>query len=520
MGSLPPPKRILLLTNSEHGQANVFLATAYALLTADSNIEVHFASFPRIHSSVLATSAHALQAEPSARPIIFRPISGIDMVTAWSRPSLTAERESLAETHSTLHHAVRRMLLLLHVTLPWTGPEFHQITNSITDICNTVQPVLTAVDPVFSPGLTVLRHLGARFVVLSPNTIKDFSMPFQPDGEALWRYPCIGSPHPFPVPVAHIPANILLVVLALVIARFFDFHRREVQEYLAQHGGGAVLTTLNDLSLDSKLGIKFLVANLREIEFPLRVVPEHVVPCGPMLRPTLPLKMVDAELAGWLAKGPTVYINLGTHVFLDEDAAVEMAGALRIMFRAVDGVLWRDGRLRGLRVLWKLSRKGKYEVREKGCRVWETLGREMEDGRVRVVEWIDAEPSAVLESRTIVCAVHHGGANSFLEAVDAGVPQVVLPVWMDTYDFARRAEVLGIGRWGNQREEGVVCRAKELGDVLIDVLVGGRASVYRSRARELGELCRRQGGGRVRAARAILREVESVDYGPGGEHEL
>jgi len=36
---------------------------------------------------------------------------------------------------------------------------------------------------------------------------------------------------------------------------------------------------------------------------------------------------------------------------------------------------------------------------------------------VRVVEWVEAEPSAVLETGAVGCAVHHGGANSFLESV-------------------------------------------------------------------------------------------------------
>jgi hydrogenase maturation factor len=45
------------------------------------------------------------------------------------------------------------------------------------------------------------------------------------------------------------------------------------------------------------------------------------------------------------------------------------------------------------------------------------LGEEVKAGVVRVVDWLEAEPMAVLESGVVVCAVHHGGANSFLEAV-------------------------------------------------------------------------------------------------------
>jgi hypothetical protein len=51
--------------------------------------------------------------------------------------------------------------------------------------------------------------------------------------------------------------------------------------------------------------------------------------------------------------------------------------------------------------------------------------------------------------------------------------------------------------------------ARELGPVLIDVLLGGRSSRYAQKAKELAELCTEFGGGRVRAARYILAEVKN-----------
>lgn len=88
----------------------------------------------------------------------------------------------------------------------------------------------------------------------------------------------------------------------------------------------------------------------------------------------------------------------------------------------------------------------------------------------------------------------------------AGIPQVVLPVWMDTFDFARRAELLGIGRWGNK----VTHKGQwggELGNVLIDVLFGPEAARMKERAQELAKLCHRDGAGRVIAAKMILKEI-------------
>jgi len=688
------PKRILLVTNSEHGQANVFLAVAYALLTLpDQNVEVHFASFPSIQPSVQSTSELAQRHNPRARPIVFHTISGPAMVTAWSRPSLAAERASLASVNTVLLiYAIRRMAYLLKVLLPWTGAEFYEIFTSVISIHDDlVKPSLTAVDPAFSPALTALRHLQAPFLILSPNTIKDFSLPAQPGAEALWKYPCIGSPDPFPVPGLHVPANILLVFVALFCARFFDTHRREIERFFEEHfrpedvglattatasasvhacatpdsdsdsdsdpdpdlanarafiaykgqvgkgqiGNGQVrgvngwrangqrlngqgangqgangqgangqgangqrvnghklngqtlngkpateeqtqtqtppqtptqtattqrghrprktkikVTTLNDLSLNFS-PTKILVANLPQIEFPLAILPENIIPCGPILQAWLPLSETDPSLARWITQAPTVYVNLGTHVVVDEEFAVEMARGLRTMLDAVENILWRDERLRGLQVLWKLNLKGKSnptkpkpereqepgsgrgpesgpgqeqqeeekeeeeeeEEEETKSEVYSILSPELSSSRIKLVPWFAAPPTSILEHPNIILSVHHGGANSFLEAVSFGIPQVVLPVWMDTYDFARRAEILNIGRWGNQLAcaGGLLCTGKELGSALIDVLIGGKSSVYTSRAKELADLCKKSGGGRVIAARRILDEMEAVN---------
>jgi hypothetical protein len=194
---------VLLLTNSEHGQANVFLATSYALLTLeDEDVEVHFASFDPIKSFVSATSDHAHQEKPRARPIVFHTINGVDMVSAWTRPEITAEQEALKNRSMIpLLHVIRQTLVLLKVTLPWTGPEFVQIMHSIASIVQDVEPNIIAVDPCFSPALTVLRHIRAKFIILSPNTIKDFAIPVQPNAEALWKYPrYVPSRHPLPTP--------------------------------------------------------------------------------------------------------------------------------------------------------------------------------------------------------------------------------------------------------------------------------------------------------------------------------
>ncbi|KAM7183006.1 hypothetical protein V8F20_012772 [Naviculisporaceae sp. PSN 640] len=522
MGSLPSPKsrpkRVLFFTNSEHGQANVYLAMSYALLTLpDEDVEVHFASFDPIQKFVTATSQHVqddLQSSTSPkpfRPIVFHKIAGVPMVTAWEQPEVLTEQAALNHLEanqkwwtmrSQVLSIMRRMVLLLRVILPWSGPEFVEIFWSVSDIVHHVQPDIVAVDPAFAPALTALRHIKAKFVVLSPNTIKDFAMPLQPNAEALWKYPVIGKTYAFPVPPHQILNNIFLILLAIIISFFFDDRRKSIQEYVRLHADGAKLTTLNDLSLTPHLiskNLKFLVANTVEMEFPLKVVPKYIIPCGPMIRPAKQVGEVDPALERWLmgkrgqeeAVG-TIYVNLGTHMRFDEASAVELAKGLRILLDQADRLAAQDDSL------------GKREGKEVSKRV---LGKDMDCDRIRIVDWIEAEPTAVLDSGGIVCAVHHGGATSFLETCCAGIPQVVLPVWMDTFDFARRAEILKIGRWGNQDATGWICEGNELGAVFVDVLLGPQSSLYAENAKRIARVCREGGGGRVKAARHILAEI-------------
>ncbi|KAH7630574.1 hypothetical protein B0T09DRAFT_398181 [Sordaria sp. MPI-SDFR-AT-0083] len=564
MGSLSAPKRVLLLTNSEHGQANVFLAAGYALLTLpDEDVEVHFASFTPIQKCVLSTYEHAKRNKPLARSIIFHAIPGIDMVSAWLRPEIAADRVNINNTRIGLVRAIRRMRLLLRVTLPWLGPEFIGIFWAIIEIIINVHPSIVAVDPAFSPALTALRYLNhsnrspnmIKFIILSPNTIKDFAMPFQPDAQALWKYPCIGTAYPFPVPLLYIPWNIYLILFSIIVAVFLDSNRRSIQQHLTLNTDEKTkVTTLNDLSLSSAgMRVRFLVANLPEIEFPLKVIPKHIIPCGPMIRPSKPVKEADPELAGWLKRGgKTVYINLGTHLLFDEAGQREMARAIKMLLDVAEGTIWRDTerRLKGLKVLWKVpgfvkeaEENGGSELGEGQGRsghaagiknghqhgdeqqhhdrsespIYSILGPDIESGTVRIVNWFQAEPTAILQSGDLVCAVHHGGANSFLETVCAGIPQIILPPWMDCYDFARRVEILGIGRWGNRsisdssESSNKLCNARELANVLIDVIISGRWPVYAERAKELAKVCGGPEIGREVAARMILREIDGSE---------
>jgi len=98
---------------------------------------------------------------------------------------------------------------------------------------------------------------------------------------------------------------------------------------------------------------------------------------------------------------------------MNEESALQMAMAFRMLFDYAE----RTQEKPRLQVLWKLSRWGEFDVDVPGCKIYDVLEKEMGEGRVRIEDWIAAEPHSVLLSGKVVCSVNHGGANSFFEAL-------------------------------------------------------------------------------------------------------
>jgi hypothetical protein len=149
--------------------------------------------------------------------------------------------------------------------------------------------------------------------------------------------------------------------------------------------------------------VPWFFSSLPEIDFPLSFMPKNVTPCGPIIRNLAAVADTDAELARWLACRPTVVINLGSLYRFDERSADSVLGAIEFLLE----------RVKNVQVLWKLRplRDGDAWVGEMRMR----LGGD--GGRVKVVDWVSAEPAAVLASKSVILAVHHGGASSYHEAI-------------------------------------------------------------------------------------------------------
>lgn len=144
-----------------------------------------------------------------------------------------------------------------------------------------------------------------------------------------------------------------------------------------------------------------------DIELPY-VVPERVTGCGPILPPVVPIAKSHPELEAWLQRAPTVLVNLGSHIIFDEPFALKFATALRVLL----------DRRPDIQILWKLKTQGDtWDSLFSKEGAFQIIAKEIADGRVRIEKWLAAQPIAILRVPSIMCMVHHGGSNSYHEAI-------------------------------------------------------------------------------------------------------
>ena len=190
------PKRILLLSNVDRGEANVFLATAAALLAQDSNVELHFATFPGLEVPVAAVSQNARRHAPDAKDIVYHRISGLTMADGLKKyfadNNVPRKDDYLPLSFLAplrFSTTLKAISDTIPVMVPYTGIDMAEIVSCIVDIINNVKADLVVVDTLMTAALTACYHLGVKFTCLSPNAIKEFAAPVQPWGAGLWRYP-------------------------------------------------------------------------------------------------------------------------------------------------------------------------------------------------------------------------------------------------------------------------------------------------------------------------------------------
>ena len=90
----------------------------------------------------------------------------------------------------------------------------------------------------------------------------------------------------------------------------------------------------------------------------------------------------------------------------------------------------------------------------------------------------------------------------------AGVPQIVLPMWVDLFNYAQLAEQTGVGLWG--------CRSTTpdwtpqcLEESIVSVAFGPESERFRAKAREISVEAKKDGLGRDIAAARVAALARS-----------
>ncbi|PLB47923.1 UDP-glucoronosyl and UDP-glucosyl transferase family protein [Aspergillus steynii IBT 23096] len=473
---------ILFFTNCELGQASIILAVAHEFLLRPS-YSVHIASFPSLAPDVDILNERAKMLASATTTATFHPINGPSMVDVYSHTPVFLDHFDYHQIgFRGASQAFNQFIPML--MNPWDGSQFVAIYRDCVDIIKKVRPAMVVLDPLFVIGLDACRVLRWPHVVLSPNTAKDLAP--QPWLANLWKYPVLCSGYPYPVPWYLIPLNIFLTIkIALIIMG--NQRVRKLRDYRNKHG----IPGPNPL-FASPPGDKtpYLLVTTPAADFPC-FVPQNFTLCGPIVRPCAPIAQESPQLAAWLSLRPTVLVNMGSHVTCSPEQERQFAEGFRMLL---------DKR-RDVQILWKLKRRGERQESALDC-----LREAIEGNRVRIESWLSVEPICVLLSGQVKCMIHHGGSNSYHEAVRAGVPQIVLPTWFDTYDFAHRAEFRGIGVWGNRNTAPAV-KGVDLGKALIRVLASEESIGMADRAKKV--VTQLEGEGRTIACEKIVDLIRS-----------
>lgn len=174
---------------------------------------------------------------------------------------------------------------------------------------------------------------------------------------------------------------------------------RAIKEYRNAHG---ISGSIPNIISEAHDNVPLLLQTHPASDFP-NVVPAHVSQCGPILRPCLPISEEDPELTIWLSQRPTALINMGSLVTFNSTTVHQFAEGLRMIL---------DKRP-DIQILWKLQ----FNYQSDSCTSLKIINKEISDGQVRIEEWLPVDPICILLSGYVCCMVHHGGSNSYHEAI-------------------------------------------------------------------------------------------------------
>lgn len=177
---------VLFLTTEATGLSNVHLAAASALLEHYPDVEVHYASFPKLASKISRISASALASNPSAMPIQWHEIPGTPFLSEFEKHF--GDVESMIIGTGTADYA-KKIRDLVFSLAPWDAQDHWDMYTALNSLINDIDPAIVVLDNMLAPATDLAAHSDRRFLSLVPNGLLELIAADQPRGAVAWKYP-------------------------------------------------------------------------------------------------------------------------------------------------------------------------------------------------------------------------------------------------------------------------------------------------------------------------------------------
>ena len=186
-------KKLLFLTNSESGQANIVLAMALEALTRP-HVEAHVASFPilkrRAERLDPRLNFHSLDGKSSVEATLELGYSISDLVHPPLRKRLVIDGRALCLGRAAWDGECEfRFPLGVGYVSDGILLAYMRIVHSIVKLIEELNPTVVVIDNFFNPGFDACHSTNRKFVMCSPNTPMDLTRVYQPWLKGFWYYP-------------------------------------------------------------------------------------------------------------------------------------------------------------------------------------------------------------------------------------------------------------------------------------------------------------------------------------------
>ena len=178
--------------------------------------------------------------------------------------------------------------------------------------------------------------------------------------------------------------NVIALFWAPIWLLLFDARAKRLQRAREKAG------LKGPLPIFAPKEVPHICVSVPPLDYP-GVIPPSYLCCGPIVRPSL---TPDKGLNTWIKQRPTVLVSFGSNYMVDKKRYDILLAALQNLLEIRTDI----------QVLWKLKVFGTYDITPS-------------TDRLKITDWLATEPSTLLRSGAITCFVHHGGSNSFHEAI-------------------------------------------------------------------------------------------------------